>query len=267
MVKTELSEQGSFGSAAHFAIDPIQIMWKKKRLLLSLLAFPWFFPLFVDLILRDILPLHASEDISFLTYNTLLAIVQPFWAIAWIRRLISPKEKPSIKSYFTFDKYYWYFLGCSLLIQVLNIPMEYIEETGILHPAILLGLWIIWTFLILPINVIFPAIAMRKPFPIWQTWSLTKPFYIRYVLSIVLIGFVFFLARNIFIYIGGAILAVLYISTPTILQFLYPWWPQTLISKGMLLLVVTYLLTLPTLYYKEYLMKKFASGKAGIQQS
>ena len=183
-------------------------------------------------------------------------MLQPFWAIAWIRHIFYPNEQSTVKSYFSFNKFYWYFLGYALVVQILSLPMEYIEEISVLNKPSILALWLLWTIFMLPINLAFPAISVQKPFALWRSWSLARTFYARYLLSIGLITIILSLASIIFIFIAESILAALYITTPTIFQFLSLWWPQTLVAHLGSLLATTYLLTLPTLYYKEYLFNK-----------
>jgi hypothetical protein len=252
-----MPQPGSFGTAAHFSIEPLQIMWNQKKVLLTLLVFPWIIPhLIFQYLLPYIVSLYTSENISFVAAPIIITMLQPLWAIAWIRHVFYPKEQPTVKSYFSFNRSYWYFLGCALMMQILRLPMEYIEEIDVLNKLSILALWLLWTIFMLPINLAFPAISIQKPFAPWKSWSLARIFYSRYLLSIGLITIILSLASITLIFIAESILAVLYITTPTIFQFLTLWWPQTLVAQLGSLLATTYLLTLPALYYKEYLFNK-----------
>lgn len=185
-------------------------------------------------------------------------------SLPWMRYILA-SHKPTLRSYFTWDKAYVVAMAYTILL--FGLPMFLLEQ-GLYTPfmgkaengtnlLIYFGCSMLVIVITGPFEFIFPAISLDKPFSLRQTFRDVLPFYGQYLIS-------FFLAL---LRITSIMLLLFAIVFCTILLAVFhpeyipagvgPYLMEIFLLVALLAIYfwLTYSCTILAAYYKKHLMK------------
>ena len=188
-------------------------------------------------------------------------------SLPWMRYILA-SHKPTLRSYFTWDKAYLVSMAYTIIL--ISLPMFLLEKglsymdpvfTGrvVNVSSLFMHLVIVLLFVVItgPVSFIFPTIALNKPFSLGKTFRDVLPFYGQYLISmfLALLRLIFIMLPLFAIGVFTMILAIFhpeYIPagvTPYLLAIFL------LVSLLSIYFWVTYCYTILTAYYKKHLMQ------------
>jgi hypothetical protein len=245
---------GIFSAARQINKESWAFTWKHKKLVLGLIALPALISFF--------LTLGLSEEDHFMWGTQYFYLSMVIFTLPWMRYILA-SHKPTLRSYFTWDKAYFVAMAYTIILG--GLPTFFLEKGlsymgynpfmgEIVNETIFIytGAFLLFAMVVGPFDFIFPSIALDKPFSLGQTFRNVMSFYGQYLISLLLA-----LAR--FMFIG--ILLIILVVIVLIAQGGGLETPSSIHKIGHFIILiptyfwVTYSCTILTAYYKKHLMK------------
>lgn len=226
---------------SQFTLEAWNYLWRHKWFLCALSTLPWLMETYAEYWLG----MHNFNEDFFLSPINIL--LQPFWAIVWLRTLLMPSQQSPSESYFKLNVNYIWYIMYGLALSIPFIGINYWLKVFHIHLGVIFLLYTIWTLVTAAFLLIFPALAINRNMFFKDILRVTQLFWKDFLKSILIGLFLTMLILSILFLLCSSIINLLQLSIPPFLAVaadnLFGIWANA------------FLLTITGIYYKRYLME------------